>query len=534
MLEKNNHIIIRLNHITILLALLMATAAKAQIPKLSSYPGAHATVFLDFDGHTVSGTLWNWSGTIYAQPAELTPAAIQEIFNRVSEDFRPFNLNITTDSTVYLSAPYNQRARVIVTPTSQWYGSAGGVSIVGSFTFGDETPAWVFSKLLGNNSKIVAEAISHETGHTLGLQHQSDYDANCKRIAEYGVGSGSGEIGWAPIMGVGYYKNLTTWHNGTSVVGCNYIQNDLEVITSAKNGFGYRDDDHANDANEATAINMDGVSFLVDGIINRSGDIDAFQFSIPANANFRLNAIPENVGSGNSGANVDIRIKILDSNKDTIGVYNPSTLLDAGIDTSLYAGSYYVLVDGVGNANKSEYGSLGYYSMTGMVNSVLPLHQFKLSGSSVGSDHLLNWSLKSDEPLKSIVVESSANGRDFHPLVILNPGVRSFRYKSLGTITRYRLKAIMQAGEKEYFSNILTLRDNGQTSAIQLLSNIVTTTVDIKSDGSYPYQLADATGRIILKGTLQSGLNQLTVPQDTHGILFLRLAGRIERLFKAR
>ncbi len=107
-------------------------AMYAQVPKLSSYPSAAATLFIDFDGHTVKGTSWNWGGPIYAQPAELNNAAITEIFNRVSEDYRPFNLNVTTDSTVYLAAPFNKRIRIIVTPTSQWYGSAGGVAFVGS------------------------------------------------------------------------------------------------------------------------------------------------------------------------------------------------------------------------------------------------------------------------------------------------------------------------------------------------------------------------------------------------------------------
>ena len=199
---------------SVLILLLIATTSFSQVPVLSSYPSAPATVYLDFDGQYVSGTSWNWNGDIDAQPAALSPSAITEIFNRVAEDYSIFQLNITTDSTAYLSAPLKQRVRIIITPTSSWYGSAGGVSFVGSFTWGDDTPAWVFGELLGNNIKYIAEAISHETGHTLGLQHQSVYDVNCHKIAEYAAGQGSGEIGWAPIMGVGYDKNLTTWYNG--------------------------------------------------------------------------------------------------------------------------------------------------------------------------------------------------------------------------------------------------------------------------------------------------------------------------------
>ncbi len=64
-----------------------------------------------------------------------------EIFNRVSEDYRIFNINITTDSTVYAAAPSRQRIRVIIAPTYQWYGGGvGGISCVGSFTWGDDHP----------------------------------------------------------------------------------------------------------------------------------------------------------------------------------------------------------------------------------------------------------------------------------------------------------------------------------------------------------------------------------------------------------
>jgi len=73
----------------------------AQVPKLNSYSAASATVFIDFDGQLVTGTAWNYRGDINAAPAGLSNAAITEIMDRVAEDYRPFDLNITTDSTLY-------------------------------------------------------------------------------------------------------------------------------------------------------------------------------------------------------------------------------------------------------------------------------------------------------------------------------------------------------------------------------------------------------------------------------------------------
>lgn len=181
----------------------------AQVPKLSSLPSAAATIFLDFDGHLVQGTSWNSSGDFQCNSANLDATQITEIFNRIAEDYRPFNINITTDSSVYDAAPTVQRSRVVLTTSSSWYGLAGGVAFTNSFTWGDNTPCFVFTALLNYNIKFIAEAASHEAGHTLGLNHQSSYDAVCNKTAEYNVGVGSGEIGWAPIMGVGYYRNQT-------------------------------------------------------------------------------------------------------------------------------------------------------------------------------------------------------------------------------------------------------------------------------------------------------------------------------------
>ena len=141
----------------------------------------------------------------------------------------------------------------------------------------------------------MAACASHEIGHTLGLQHQSLYDGNCSKITEYGGGGGTIENGWAPIMGVGYYKNCIVWQTGLSAAGCDSVQNDLDVIAGPDNHFGFRADDYSDDHTKATPINIFGQSFSIKGMINHPGDKDALMININTRNELQLHAIPNNI-----------------------------------------------------------------------------------------------------------------------------------------------------------------------------------------------------------------------------------------------
>jgi len=88
------------------------------VPKLNSYPSATATIFLDFDGHYVQSTLWNGGNPLNCAASAMTDPQIVETFNRVAEDFRPFDINITTDSAVCLAATLIKSIRIILTTTN--------------------------------------------------------------------------------------------------------------------------------------------------------------------------------------------------------------------------------------------------------------------------------------------------------------------------------------------------------------------------------------------------------------------------------
>src|SRR5450432_2976964 len=143
-------------HIIALLMLLIHVNVFAQTPILNSYTPASATVYLDFDGAEVDGTIWNEQGKIVAAPSGLSAASITWIHKMIAEHFTLFNLNITTDPFVYERAPVRQRTRIIITPVGSWYGPVAGVSAIGSFVWGDDTPAWVFMNAVGNNPSFIA------------------------------------------------------------------------------------------------------------------------------------------------------------------------------------------------------------------------------------------------------------------------------------------------------------------------------------------------------------------------------------------
>lgn len=107
-------------------------------PLLESLPGAGAVPYLDFDGETVTNTLWNSfndGNPIVAAAYNRDEVEMVEIWKLISEDFRLFALNVTTSEAVFKSAPVNRRTRIIFTPTKDWYPNAGGVAFVGSFTW---------------------------------------------------------------------------------------------------------------------------------------------------------------------------------------------------------------------------------------------------------------------------------------------------------------------------------------------------------------------------------------------------------------
>ena len=311
----------------------------------------NAVILLDFNGQYVSGTNWNTNGPITAAPANLTSTEITNILNRVIADFDPFNVVVTTDEAVYNAANAYKRMRVIVTESWEWYSQVGGVAFVNSITWGNNTPCFVFSSLLEYNAKKIAEACSHEVGHTLGLRHQAVYDANGVKISDYNWGQGNGEIGWAPIMGASYNQNLSIWHYGPNSLSATTMQDDVNIIAGK---IGFKADDYSNSIAGTTTLSTSAV-----GVINSTSDVDYFKIKLNQTKNISI--VPLSVGANNDGSDLDVIMKVYNSQGVLIGSVNDPMILNAS--NTLSSGTYYVSVGSIANNYTSTYGMLSRYKI---------------------------------------------------------------------------------------------------------------------------------------------------------------------------
>jgi len=348
---------------------------------LHSKPAASKVIYLDFNGHTTSGTYWNTnftSGANIVTPAYSTDSTttsfsttelnnIQSIWQRIAEDFAPFDVDVTTQD------PGLEALRKTTTSDTQfgvrvciggssydWYGAgAGGVAYLNSFTWNSDTPCFVFTAQLGSgNVKYTSEAASHEAGHTFNLSH----DGQLAHDVVAAVGYYQGHANWAPIMGVGYYKDVTQWSKGEYPYA-NNTQDDTAMIAGIT---GYRVDEHGDSIVNATPLT--GTAIDAAGIIERRTDADLFGFTTGAGT------ISFNATTAALSPNLDIQFALYDGLGNLVTSANPTTL-DAALSATVAQGTYYLAVDGVGTGDAltayNDYGSLGQFRVTG---SIVPVN----------------------------------------------------------------------------------------------------------------------------------------------------------------
>jgi hypothetical protein len=230
------------------------------------------------------------------------------IFQSVTEDYSGFFVKVTRNESDYQSAPATKRMRCIFTYNMMsQFGNVGGISFIGSMLWGDNTPNFIFCDVLQYNQKYIAGAASHELGHTFGLQHQSRYSSACELLEEYNSGSGDGALSWAPLMGLSYYQSLVTWHVGQTILGCDQMQNDMNIIKSVA---GAKADDYSASLNNSTVSLPSNGSKT--GILENAADVDAFVKSDNASRRIKLN----------SNGNSDLALEVYNMNGHLENVYD--------------------------------------------------------------------------------------------------------------------------------------------------------------------------------------------------------------------
>ncbi|HEX2476577.1 MAG TPA: proprotein convertase P-domain-containing protein, partial [Lacipirellulaceae bacterium] len=371
---------------------------------LHSNPESTKTIYLDFDGHVTSGTIWNSSAMPVPLPNIFSPAfdvegdsrftdfehqVFQLIWALVSEDFLPFDVDVTTEDPGVEALKKTNAAdqeygiRVVLSGLStDWFvmpgdPPIGGVAQLNSFSFNTDTPVFVFPfELALGDVKSTAEATSHEVGHSFGLTHDGQAPPFVDPPIEYYPGHGAGPTGWGPIMGASYGVNLTQWSKGEYPWANNTMQDDLAVITGAQHGVTYRPDDHGNDQASATAMSATGTEIFAEGIIEKTSDLDWFSFDLGVEEIiFEIDPHPWQ-------PNLDIEAKIYNADGELIETSNPIDALNATftlntMTSDVYVpGRYYISIDGTGkpattDPGYTDYGSLGYYTISAARKSLL-------------------------------------------------------------------------------------------------------------------------------------------------------------------
>ncbi|MAY96062.1 fibronectin type III domain-containing protein [uncultured Nocardioides sp.] len=443
---------------------------------LHSRPGSQRTIYLDFKGFRVAGTIWNDPPNGFGQPEPLPEAFyggwsldgdpntysaleadfIREVFAIVAEDFAPFDVDVTTEdpgqAAITRSGSGDQAfgTRALVTSSDVALnalcgGACSGVAILDAFDAPGEhaalQPAFIFSQTQSSQTpRPIAETISHEVGHNFGLGHDG------KGAEPYYEGHGI----WAPIMGFSDFRPVSHWSDG-AYSGSTSTQDDLALI--AANGAPLVADEAGSTvATAASSVPSAGA------LITSRSDKDVFALGTCTGP------VAVTASAAPVSPNLDIRLDLLDSagtvldtddpasdfgDGSTAGGMGAAVSIDEGAGRALFA-----RVDGVGtgsvNTGYDDYASIGRYTLdvtcSGGTTADVPGQVSGLSASSAApTTATATWSAPADDGGSSITgyrVSLVGGGSTLVPA-----GTTSHTFTGLSPETTYTVQVAAVNGE---------------------------------------------------------------------------------------
>jgi serralysin len=340
------------------------------VTTLHSNPNAGYTLYLDFNGHHLSGTSWNnllAKGDPIDFPSMLDAndpygaAMIFAIWQETSQYFSPFNINVTTEDPpleAFGGFPGTAKTalRALITEQHPGYQPVGGIAYLHSASYNSDTPVLIFYRHRYSSSDT-ALIVTHETGHAFGLSHDG-LDASAYH---------QGTPEWGPIMGAPYISQIKQWSKG-EYEGHTNTEDDFAIL---KAKLSVVDDDHSDTQDHATPITiLDDTTFAIaSGLIGNQEDADLFEFDA-GKSHFRLKLIQADPGGrimiNSKGGSLYARADILDENMIHVSD------VAFGLNTTsawIYVptpGKYYLHITPMFlEAASSDYGSLGKYLVFG-------------------------------------------------------------------------------------------------------------------------------------------------------------------------
>jgi hypothetical protein len=327
------------------------------ITKLQSKPGS-AYVFYLNQSAVLNGTTPKNGNS---------KESVFRVWQCVSDQYSMYDLNITTDVTVYNAA----KSKDVLKTGIINFVDQDGRSNAPIAAFGTTSAGTLYRDASnGDYGYGIGMTCAHEMGHEMGMSHDG---GSAQSDPEYFFGLPA--VQWCPIMGNYWYggswKNqLFTWSKGEYNTATQ-TQDDLKIM-NVNEKVPYVVDD--NPSGKAIKFGTGGTISAAKnwGQIEQNTDTDVFTFEVAKGGG----TISLKIDPLEYLRQLDVAAKIVDSKGTTVTSSNLAVNRSAEFtNVTLAEGAYKIVIEGGAELTPqtgfSKYSSLGYYGMEGTVTGAI-------------------------------------------------------------------------------------------------------------------------------------------------------------------